>query len=305
RNSDNKIGNAAGFLLMTLEGYKPQAIRIEELPIEDRWILSRLATTTATVTELLEGYHFADVARTLYDFIWSEFCDWYVEMSKGRLRDPEKRATAQRVLVGVLDAILRLVQPVMPFVAESIWQVLNDAAFERGLPAPEPSAESVTIAPWPEFPTAWQDPSIEERIARIQDLVRAVREVRNRYMIDDHTPLDVFIRCGDAVGEDFRQLTPFITLPRQVGPGRLQIGPSVAKPAQAATHVHPDFQVYVSLEGLIDVPAEIARLQKQRDEKRKFLKAARAKLDNVNFMSKAPAEVVQEQRDRVAEAEKQ
>src|SRR5207248_4355656 len=110
---------AARFLLLNLEGYSPEALRVEELPIEDRWILSRLATTAAAVTEQLKGYHFSEVARTLYDFVWSEFCDWYVEMSKGRLRDEAARPTAQRVLAGVLDGILRLVHPVMPFVAES------------------------------------------------------------------------------------------------------------------------------------------------------------------------------------------
>src|SRR5262249_47992758 len=148
----NKIWNAARFLLLNLEGYTPAAVRVEELPIEDRWILSRLATTTAAVTEALEGYHFSEAARTIYDFAWSEFCDWYVEMSKGRLRDAAARPLAQRVLAGVLDGILRLVAPIMPFVAESIWQVLNEAAFERGLPTPEPATESVVIAAWPHYP---------------------------------------------------------------------------------------------------------------------------------------------------------
>src|SRR5207302_5330153 len=139
----------------------PAAIRLDELPIEDRWILSRLTTVTAAVTEQLEGYHFSEVARSLYDFTWSEFCDWYLEMSKGRLRDAASRPLAQRILVGVLDAILRMVHPIMPFVAESIWQALVDAAFERGLPEPEPASESVAIAPWPKFPETWNDAAME------------------------------------------------------------------------------------------------------------------------------------------------
>ena len=303
RNFANKLWNAARFLLLNLEGYTLGAVRLAELPLEDRWILSRLATTAKAVTEQLEGYHFSEVARTIYDFTWSEFCDWYVEMSKGRLRDALGRPLAQRVLVGVLDAILRLVQPLMPFVAESIWQALNEVAFERGLPAPEPATESVVIAPWPEFPADWQDAAMERRMARMQDLVRAVREVRNRYTLDSRTPLDVFIRCGGDVADDFRQLAPFITL--LAGVGKLESGPAVAKPPQAASHLHPDFEAYVSLAGLIDVKAEIARLEKQREDKRKFLQGLQAKLANVNFTSRAPAEVVQEQRDRAADAEKQ
>src|SRR5205823_13589723 len=131
RNFANKLWNASRFLLMNLDGYTPGPIEVEKLPVEDRWILSRLATTAAAVTEQLEGFRYSDVARTIYEFIWSEFCDWYVEMSKSRLKGEPgasatgDRTTAQRVLIGVLDAILRLVQPVLPFVAESVWQALN------------------------------------------------------------------------------------------------------------------------------------------------------------------------------------
>jgi valyl-tRNA synthetase len=303
RNFANKIWNAARFLLMNLDGYAPEAIRLEELPIEDRWILSRLATTAEAVTDQLEGYHFSDVARTLYEFTWSEFCDWYVEMSKERLREPGSRALAQRVLVGVLDGILRLVSPIMPFLAESIWQALNEAAFERGLPNPDPATESVVIAPWAEYPASWRDPAMETRIARMQKLVRAVREVRNHYTVDPKRNLDVFVKCGDALAGDFRQLAPFITM--LAGIGRLELGPQVAKPPQAAGHVEPDFEAYVSLEGLIDVAAEIKRLQKQLAEKRKHLQATQAKLANPSFVNKAPAEVVQQQHDLLAELQKQ
>jgi valyl-tRNA synthetase len=303
RNFANKLWNAARFLLLNLEGYTPGAVRPEELPLEDRWILSRLATTAQEVTGQLEGYHFSEAARTIYEFTWSEFCDWYVEMSKGRLREDLSRPLAQRVLVGVLDAILRLVHPVMPFVAESIWQALAETAFERGLPAPEPSTESVVIAPWPAFPPQWQDTVMEARIARMQELVRSVREVRNRYMVDARTPLDVSVRCAAEVADDFRTLAPFLMA--LAGVGRLECGPATAKPRQAATHVHPEFEVYVSLQGLIDVAKEVERLQKQVAEKVKHLQATRAKLGNTGFVERAPAEVVQQQRDLVLELQNQ
>jgi valyl-tRNA synthetase len=303
RNFANKLWNAARFLLMNLEGYTPGALKREELPIEDRWIISRLATTTAAVTEQLEGYHFSEAARTIYEFTWSEFCDWYVEMSKGRLRETTSRTAAQRVLVGVLDAILRLVQPIMPFVTESIWQVLNEAAFERGLPNPDPAAESVVVAAWPSYPEAWQDRVMEQRLARMQELVRFVREVRNRYTLDPKTPLDVLVRCPDTVAADFRQLAPFIT--SLAGVGKLECGPQLQKPRQSAAHVVAEFEAYVSLQGLIDIAAEIKRLEKQLAEKQKQLQNIRAKLDNANFVNNAPQEIVQQQREQLADVEGQ
>jgi valyl-tRNA synthetase len=303
RNFANKLWNAARFLLLNLDGYTPGPVRPEELPLEDHWILSRLATATAAVTEQLGAYRFGEAARTIYDFTWSEFCDWYVEMSKGRLRDDAGRATAQRALVGVLDAILRLVQPVMPFVAESIWQALAAAAPERGLPAPARAADSVVIAPWPAFPESWRDAAMEARVARMQELVRVVREVRNRYQIDARTPLDVSVRCHAAVAADFRALEPFIRL--LAGVGALTCGPDATKPRQAATHVHPEFEAFVSLHGLIDVAAETARLEKERETKLKHLQSARGKLGNAKFVDKAPAEVVQQQRDLVRDLQEQ
>jgi valyl-tRNA synthetase len=123
--------------------------------------------------------------------------------------------------------------------------------------------------------------------------------VRNRYTVDSRTSLDVSVRCAEAVARDFRALTPFITL--LAGVGRLECGPDVAKPAQAASHVHPEFEAYVSLAGLIDPQAEIQRLEKQLAEKRKHLQGAQAKLENANFVGRAPAEVVQQQREQVAD----
>jgi valyl-tRNA synthetase len=301
RNFANKLWNAARFLLLNLEGYTPGAFRHEELPREDRWILSRLVTTTAAVTEQLEGYHFSEVARTIYDFTWSEFCDWYVEMSKGRLRDKEQRPLAQRVLAGVLDAVLRLVHPIMPFVTESIWQALGEAAFERGLPSPEPAAECVAIAPWPALPAEWKDAAMEDSLARMQDLVRAVREIRNRYNVDPKTMLKVTVRCAPMVAWDLGHLARFIS--QLAGIDHFRCAQDTQKPSDSASFVHPEFEGYV--EGVIDVAAETQRLDKQLAEKRKHLQGAQAKLDNPGFVNRAPAEVVQQQRNLVADLQQQ
>ena len=179
RNFANKIWNAARFILLNLDGYTPREIRLEELPLEDRWILSRLARAAAEVTANLEGYHFSDAARTIYDFVWSEFCDWYIEMAKGRLmfapqgdssspagsgheevhtlpdfgiQDADSYTQVQSVLVGVLDGIIRLVQPIMPFLAESLWQALGTAARMRGLPKPARRPTAWSLPPGPRTP---------------------------------------------------------------------------------------------------------------------------------------------------------
>lgn len=303
RNFANKLWNAARFLLMNLDGYRPEAIRYEQLPIEDKWILSRLQTTAKQVTEYLEGYHFSDVARTTYDFFWSEFCDWYLEMSKGRLKDEASRPLAQRVLAGVLDAILRLVHPVMPFATESIWQALNEAAFERGLPTPDLSADSVMIAAWPAFPEAWHDLAMEQRIARMQELVRAVREVRNNFMVNDREVLAIAVRCSADAAADFEALRPFIG--QLAGVGTMSCGPTVSKPPQAASKVLAGFDLYVSLAGLIDVAKEKTRLEKQLADKRKLVQSKLGKLGNESFVARAPAEVVQQERDAVATLERE
>jgi valyl-tRNA synthetase len=303
RNFANKMWNATRFILMNLDGYTPGPVDVSTLPTEDRWLLSRLATTTKAVTLALEGYHFSEVARLVYDFVWSEFCDWYIEMSKGRLKEPATRTIAQRVLPGVLDGILRLVQPVMPFVAESLWQALGEVAPDRGLPAPSKAEESVAIARWPSYPAEWIDAGVETRFARMQDLVRSVREVRNRYQVDDKTRLDVSVKCSDAVAADFNALAAFIS--PLAGIAKLSAGPAVAKPKQAGGIVRPEFEAYVSLVGLIDVPTEIARLEKQIAATQKSLDAARAKLANEGFLKNAKPEAVQQQRDSAADLEKQ
>jgi valyl-tRNA synthetase len=303
RNFANKLWNAARFCLLNLDGYTPGPLNFAELPVEDRWIISRLAGTARTMTAQLEGYEFGNMARTIYEFTWSEFCDWYLEMSKARMGDPKSRPLAQRVLAGVLDGILRLVQPMMPFLAESLWVALNEAAPQRGLPTPTTAGESVVIAAWPDYPESLSDPTVEGRIGRMQMLVRNVREVRNRYMVDSKTALDVAVRCAPAVAEELRTLAPFIL--SLAGIGKLTCGPDVSKPKQAATTVQPELEAYVSLVGLIDVEAEIARLEKQLAEKRAFADKTRAELENPNFVAKAPADKVQLKRDALAEVEAQ
>jgi valyl-tRNA synthetase len=303
RNFANKLWNAARFLLLNMDGYTPAAVDVATLPTEDRWILARLASSTQAITASLAAYRFADAARTVYDFSWSEFCDWYVEMSKHRLRDPNSRALAQRVLVGVLDGIVRLVQPIMPFLAETLWQALNAQAASRGLPEPQPAAASAALAAWPDYPPSWHDPAIEARIGCMQELVRGIREVRNTFKLKPSVPLRVLVRCAEPVAQRLRELAPFIT--QLAGVGELHCGPDLAKPPQSAGIVRAEFEASVLLEGLIDLDEERKRLSKQLAEKHKQLAGIQAKLTNDNFRKNAPAEVVQAQIEQQAELQRQ
>lgn len=303
RNFANKLWNAARFLLMNMEGYTAAPVDVASLPTEDRWILARLANSTQAITTALTNYRFADAARTVYDFSWSEFCDWYVEMSKHRLRDPDGRALAQRVLVGVLDGIVRLVQPIMPFLAETLWQALNAQAPSRGLPEPQSAGDSVVLAAWPDYPLTWHDPVIESRIARMQELVRGVREVRNTFKLKPSEPLRVVVRCAEPIAQQLRELAPFVT--QLAGVAELRCGPDLPKPAQSAGIVRAEFEALVLLEGLIDLEEERKRLNKQLADKHKQLASIQAKLANDNFRKNAPAEVVQAQLEQQAEIERQ
>jgi len=195
------------------------------------------------------------------------------------------------------------VQPVMPFVAESLWQALNEAAPSRGLPTPAKATESVCIAKWPDYPTEWVSGEVEARFARMQDLVRVVREVRNRYQVDSQQRVTVVAKCSQAVAMGFADLSPFIGPLARID--SLEVGPVVDKPKQSATIVRPDFEAYVGLAGLIDPAAELKRGEKQLTDLRKQLAGITAKLGNESYRKNAPAEVVKETEDKAAEIESQ
>jgi valyl-tRNA synthetase len=297
RNFANKLWNATRFIIGMLEGYTPAAIDTATLAVEDRWIVSRLATTTAAVTTALDHFRFAEATRLIYEFTWSEFCDWYLEMSKSRRGD----AVCQRVLVGVVDGVLRLAHPVMPFVTESLWAALNESAPVRGLPTPSERPENACVADWPDYPADLAAPETEAAIGRMQELVRAVREVRNRYQIDPKAKVELVMPAADA--KRFAGLETFVT--DMAGLSAFTVTPTATKPKQSASIVRGDFSARVLLEGLIDPTTEAKRLDKQIADARKQAAALTAKLANASYVANAPPEVVQESRDKVAELTRQ
>lgn len=299
RNFCNKLWNASRFALLNLDGYTPAPVLENELAVEDRWLLSRLTTVTAQVTEALDAYRFADACSTLYGFAWDEFCSFYVEMAKSRLSDPVARSVAQRVLAHALDTLLRLLQPMIPFLAEEVWQLLGTAAPERGLPQPATAAESVTIATWPLVDQARQDQEIEHRFGRFQEVLRGVREIRSRQNIPPKTSISFAVRTDDETAALLAPLEPYFD--SMAGAQATGWGPAVEPPATHAKVALPGLEIYVDLAGFIDVEAEIARNEKEREKVIGFIAAKEKKLANASFVDRAPAEVVAQERASLEE----
>jgi len=302
RNFCNKLWNASRFALLNLAEFSAGPIAESELAVEDRWVLSRLATVTQQVTESLEHYHYADASRALYDFAWDEFCSFYIEMLKGRLQEATTRITAQRVLAHTLDTLLRLLHPLIPFITEEVWQLLNKAAPVRGLPAPGAAADSIMTADWPELDTSRQDAETEARFALFQSVLGAVREIRSRQNLG-RKPVDFHVRADTATCELLKPMAPyFATMANATAVGW---GEDV-EPPDTNAHVNLNkIDVFVDLAGLIDKTAEIGRLKQDEKKLLGLIQGKEKKLANANFVQRAPPEVVERERAGLAQVQQQ
>ncbi len=298
RNFCNKLWNASRFAFMNLEGYIPGLVSDDELEMEDRWILSRLTTTTQHVTTLLGRYQFDQATRTIRDFTWNEFCDWYLEMIKPRLRNEDTRPVAQRVLVKVVDTLLKLLHPFAPFITEELWHTLNQLAPVRGLQKLAEAPESVMVASWPALPAERRDAELEKRFERLQEIIVAVRNVRALYKINAKEPLKLFMRCTPDVAEQMQAVADqFDNLSRTMLEAA---GLDVTRPGASANFSVEDADGYIPLEGLIDLEAELERQEKKAAELRGHIAGAEKKLSNSNFTDKAPEHVVNDVRETLA-----
>ncbi len=302
RNFANKFWNAARFALMNLEGYEAAEIALETLPVEDRWILDGLDQTIAGVTSDLEQFQFAEAARRLRDFTWGGFCDWYVEFVKARLRDPSARPTAQRVLAALLDALCRLLHPIMPFVTEQVWQGLASLAPVRGLPAPRIAEESVCVAAWPN-PLGWSDATARQTVEQWCEAIKAIRNLRAERNVPKEAKIAPVLVAKGTVADWLRQGEPYL---RSLPPAEsVSIVESVERPAECAVAVLPEVEIILPLTGLIDREAELAKIRKNLSDLERQIGGHRAKLGNESFVARAPAEVVEQARAKLAELEAQ
>jgi valyl-tRNA synthetase len=318
RNFTNKLWNAARFALINLAdqgtGDGGQGRRIVtraseglgELTTEDRWLLSRLATVTDSVTKSLESYHYAEAAKELYDFAWDEFCSFYVEIAKARLSDEKSKPTAQRVLAHALDVLLRLLHPIMPFITEEVWQLLNKVAPHRGLGTTATTGrgfEWLITAPWPVADLSWQNPEIEARFKLFQQALGAIREIRSRQNITTKTPLEFAVKCDAGAAALLQPMAPYFqSMTNATATG---FGADIAIPPTHAKTALAGIEIYVDLAGSIDVAAELAKNEQLEQKLVGFIKAKEGKLSNESFVSRAPANVVAAERESLAQLQEQ
>lgn len=301
RNFANKLWNAARFVLLNLEDFdSTQAPEEKQLTLADRWIRSRHARTVQRVTDLLETFDMDKAQRAVYEFVWNEFCDWYVELAKDSLRNAERRATTQYVLWSVLEETLRLLHPFMPFVTEDIWQRLPHVP-GAALPEVPRAEESLMTQQWPTPRTELLDEAAEAEMELVQEVVRAVRNIRADVGLEPNRPVEVLASASTATAAEMliRNLGAVQSLARVSAVTLLE--QQDGRPAQAMSALAGALELFVPLAGVIDLAAEAARLQKEIATVQADLARSEKKLANEGFLQKAPAAVVEKERSKAAE----
>ena len=289
RNFANKIWNAARFILMNLPENEPAPYIPQGLEIEDKWILSQYNTLVSGVTDSLEKFELGMAVQKLYDFIWDVFCDWYIEIAKIRLNgdDEDKKATARAVLVYVMSNTLKLLHPFMPFITEEIWQTLPH------------TGESIMISDWPKADSALNFATEEAEMSRIMTAIKAVRNRRAEMNVAPSKKAKIFIET--AYADTFLKGTVFFK--RLASASEVEVAAHFDDMNSAVSIITESARMYIPMDELVDFKAELARLNKEKAGVQKELDFVNNKLNNENFVNKAPAAVVEGQRQAKAQLE--
>ena len=288
RNFANKIWNASRFVMMNLT---IDEVKLpEKLELEDKWVLSRLNTLVKEVTENMDAYELGVASAKVYDFIWDTYCDWYIELTKGRMQadDQAARLSAENVLCYVLIQMLKLLHPFMPFITEEIYQALPHVAGE--------DASFIMLSDWPVYDEKFAFPAEEAAMEEIMDAIRAIRTRRSEMNVAPGRKVQLTI--ATAKGDVFTAGAPFFK--RLAGATEVHVVPADEAPAskgqvEVVTH---SARVFMPLQELVDVAQELQRIAKEKEKALGHLKGIEAKLANEAFTSKAPANIVQNQRDQ-------
>ncbi|MFH1023012.1 MAG: valine--tRNA ligase [Planctomycetota bacterium] len=310
RNFANKLWNASRFVFMNLEGFAavPGGPDPATLTAEDRWILSRLHATIGKATGYLEAFRFSDYARVIYEFAWHDFCDWYLELAKPRLAaGGADRARTQGVLAAALDATLRMLHPAMPFLTESLWGFLqtqhsilstqSSALSTQHSVAPSTQHVLLIVESWPKADPARMDAVLDEQFSLLQEIVRGVRDIRNKTRLKENVALALTVSTPRKdVHAVVRRSGDFLR--RMANLTSVEAGENLPQPASSAAQVAGDLRLYVPLAGLLDIEAERKRLAAQIEKTRGLLAAKDRKLADAGFAVRAPADVVAAERER-------
>ncbi|QDP40754.1 valine--tRNA ligase [Radiobacillus deserti] len=290
-NFINKIWNASRFALMNMEGMTYDEIDLTgEKSVADKWILTRLNQTIEQVTKNVDKYEFGEAGRYLYNFIWDDFCDWYIEMAKLPLygEDEVAKKTTRSILAYVLDHTMRMLHPFMPFVTEEIWQSL-----------PHEGA-SIAVSKWPQVREDLHDEQAAEEMKRLVGIIRAVRNIRAEVDTPMSKQIQLLIQAeNDAIVTELNKNKHY--LEKFCNPSALDIATKVVAPDKAMSAVVTGAALYLPLEGLIDVGKEIERLEKELEKWTKEVERVEKKLSNQGFVQKAPAKVVEEEKQKQQE----
>jgi valyl-tRNA synthetase len=303
RNFCNKLWNASRFAMMNLDGIDPAGFNPGEMDITDKWILSRLAETIAETTKSLDEFKYSEPLASIYRFFWNDFCDWYLEWSKPRMQDEQKRPIAQNVLAFVLDQTLRLLHPFVPFITEGIFQKLNEIAPVRRLEGliEAKNAGALVIAEWPRIIDSLRDMDAERQIDTIQAVIRAIRDIRSERSMPPKERLVVSVKSQEDIVEVLNQNSELIGQLACVK--EFHAGTDIEKPENAAVSIAGVAEIYVHQ--AIDPEAEQRRLEKQKQQIEKAKESVEAKLANENFVTKARPEVVARAKARLAQLAEQ
>lgn len=293
RNFANKIWNATRFIMMNLENMGGKDLKAGQMDLADRWIISRYNRLVGEVTENLDKYELGIAAQKVYDFIWNEYCDWYIELVKPRLygTNEEARSTALYTLVYVLSNTLKLLHPFMPFISEEIWQHLSAS-----------SEDSIMVSSWPRLKDEELDDEAEARMDSIMDTIRAVRNIRTEMDVHPSRKTKLIIVAKEDKREIFEEAKVY--LEKLAYASEIIINEAKDELAANAVPIVVDIgQIYIPLEDLVDFKSELDRLEKEKAKLEGELNRVNGKLSNPNFVEKAPAAIVKAEEEKKAKYE--
>ena len=297
RNFANKIWNASRFVMMNLEGVDNKAIDKSKLTLVDKWILNQLNETAKIVNENMKEYRIGEIAHTLYDFFRSEYCDWYVEIAKIQLQDPELKANTQRVLRYVLDMSLRMLHPIMPHITEEIWQ---DIKAISGFGADEDVPSALIIANFPKYDEEWAFPKEAEEMNLVFETIKSLRNVRQSFNIPTSATVDVEIRAEGKEKEIFGEIEAYIHRLAKVN-NITYANLDAPVPPKSATAVVSTSKLIIPLADLIDLEAEVKRQEKKLEKLTNEKNSLMGRMKNEKFVANAPKELVEQTNARIEE----